>query len=195
MKRVIGIIAVMAAIGMAMPAVTRAADNAVRIVNTSAIGDKTMIGPKGLVILSRISIAENPAIFPTIKDLVVTAEDGAITILASIAPEERLDFVSLKYAEYPGGFDIAVVSPKGKITRIDDEVVIDYPARTITTVKPIPVGESDVVLIFVRDTEEIQFGEGDNAVYYAGHEADEGSEPEHNEGGGRVIGDSVSPAR
>jgi hypothetical protein len=193
MKRVIGIIAAMVIIGVALPSAATAADDTVRIVNTSAIGDKTMIGPKGLVILSRLSIAQNPEIFPTVKDLVVTTEGGAVTITSSIAPEEKLDFVSLKYAEYPGGFDIAVVTSEGKVTRIDDEVVVDYAGRTLKTEKPITVGTGDVVLIFVRDTEEIQFGAGNDVIYHGGNDGGDDAKP--NSGGGVVHGDSISPAK
>ncbi len=194
MKRVIGIIAVVAVISMALPVVAGAAGDPVRIVNTSAIGDKTMIGPKGLVILSRLSIAQNPEIFPALKDLVVTTEGGAMTITSSIAPEEKLDFVSLKYAEYPGGFDIVVVTPEGKITRVDDEVVIDYAGRTLKTERPITVGAGDVVLIFVRDTEEIQFGAGNDVIYHGGNDGGDDAKP--NSGGGGVVhGDSISPSK
>jgi hypothetical protein len=195
MKRVIGIIAVVAIISMALPVVVGAADDSVRIVNTSAIGDKTMIGPKGLVILSRLSIAQNPEIFPIVKDLVVTNEGGAMTITSSIAPEEKLDFVSLKYAEYPGGFDIAVVTSGGKVTRVDDKVVIDYAGRTLKTQRPISVGAGDVVLIFVRDTEEIQFGAGNDVIYHGGNDGGDDAKPGNSGGGGVVHGDSISPAK
>jgi hypothetical protein len=191
MKRMIGVIAVMVVIGMALPAVSWSADNNVRVVNTSAIGDKAMIGTKGLKILSRMSLAENPKIFPAIKDLVVTTEGGLMTITSSITPEEKLEFISLKYAEYPGGFDIAVVTQAGKVTRIDDEVVVDYAARTLKTEKPITVGEGDVVLIFVRNTEDIQFGNDNDVLYYGGHE--EGDAPENDSGQpGIAHGDSIS---
>ncbi len=193
MKRTIIAIVAAVAVIMAATAAVYAADAAVRIVNTSAIGDKTMIGPKGLVILSRVSMAKNPEIFPAIKDLVVTSEGGKMTILSSIAPEEKLEFVSLKYAEYPGGFDIAVVAPDGRITRIDDEVVIDYAARTLKTEKPIDAAEGDTVLLFVRDVEEIQFGAGNDVIYYGGGDKDKDAAPQsHDIGEGVIHGDSIS---
>ncbi len=194
MKRVMGIIALAVITGMVIFVLAQAAGTDVRIVNTSAIGDKSMIGTKGLVILSRVSISENPKIFPAIKDLVVTTDGDKMTVLASLSPEEKLEFVSLKYAEYPGGFDVAVVTPDGRVTRIDDEVVIDYAARTLKTQTPITVGTTDVVMIFVRDTEEIQFGQGNDVLYHGG---DDGDKTPKSDGGGEGVirGDSISAPR
>jgi hypothetical protein len=163
----------------------------VRIVNTSAIGDKTMIGTQGLVKLSRMSIAENPRIFPTIKDLTATREGETMSLLGSIAPEEKLEFISLKYAKYPGGFDIAVVSPDGAVTRIDEEVVIDYVARTIKTQKPITIGGGDIVIIFVKDVEEIPLSDSKDVLYYGG-DGDKDNTGHPSSGGRMTGGDSVS---
>ncbi|MBN2224988.1 MAG: hypothetical protein JW765_09965, partial [Deltaproteobacteria bacterium] len=83
---------------------------------------------------------------------------GALKFSGSIGEMEMLEFISIPHSDTAGKFDGAVVSRDGTVTHIDDQIVIDYVTRGITTPKSFMVKDGDVLLLFTKDVEEIHFG-------------------------------------
>jgi hypothetical protein len=146
-----------------------------RVVNTSAVGSAlgpaTKLTDTDLVELANLGTAENPRVFPPLSSLNLKVEEfgteytpgisipsGALTFSGSITEEEAMEFVSLPNAEGAGKYDLVIVKPDGTVTKVDNEVVINYEERTIKTYDPLAVEEGDVVLVFVKDFEETFFG-------------------------------------
>jgi hypothetical protein len=155
---VIGVMTFAAAAMAASPVVK------VRVVNVTAYGQDQLQDDAGVVSAATISTAEDPQLYPTIESLVFTvgkdnvsyAPDaavpaGSLKLSGSVGETEPFEFISIPYPDRVGKFDLAIVGRDGKISYIDEPVVIDYDLRTITTVKPLAVKDGDVVLIFVKE--------------------------------------------
>lgn len=155
------LMAVMLVGAMALPALAFDVDRDIRIVNTSALetfGFRSNLDDDELRRLSELSVSENPEIFPTIESFDAEYEMSNLTFHSSIDPEtEEFEFISLSYYPEAGKYDIAVISPEGKVMRYDREVIVDYEDRTIDTYEPIPIDENDVVLLFAKESVEIRF--------------------------------------
>jgi hypothetical protein len=147
-----------------------------RVVNISEVSDKKgEISDVELLRLAKIKTSEDEKLFPGLKHLRIKTErgevfytpglhleSGKITFSGIIEMRERLEFVSLQNPlERSGKYDIAVISPSGKIERIDKEIIINYEKRTIKTFQPIEIGGGDVLLVFVRDYIHQGFGDDD----------------------------------
>jgi hypothetical protein len=155
----------------------------VRVVNVDLLGDDAVTTPEGLVKTATMSIAENPKIFPPIETMVlrvgkdqakyspdVTLPAGALSFSGSIAETQLLEFVSIPNPEGAGKYDGVVVSRDGKITYLDDPIVIDYKLRTITTPKSLAVKNGDVLLLFTKDSKPISFGHDKPETENHGHD-------------------------
>ena len=129
-----------------------------RVVNTTALGGAKELSTEELVKVSKLGVAENPRVFPALSTFNYTLEKGALMLSGSIEEKENMELISLPDPDAAGKMDLAVVKPDGTVVKIDDEVVIDYKARTIRTFSPVMVGEGDVVLAFARDIKEVYLG-------------------------------------
>jgi hypothetical protein len=170
-KSILFITVIMAAMTFAVAAMAASPVVKVRVVNVDLLGEDAVTTPEGLVKTANISIAENPAIFPPIETMVlrvgkdqakytpdVTLPAGALSFSGSISEEQMLEFISIPNPEGAGKYDGAVVSRDGKITYLDDPIVIDYKLRTITTPKSLTVKDGDVLLLFTKNSEKIPMG-------------------------------------
>jgi len=147
--------------GLALPASAFDVNRDIRIVNTSALetfGYRSHLSDDDLLRLSELSVSENPEIFPTVQNFEAEYDASRLKFHSSIDPvTEDIEFISMPYFPEAGKYDIAVISPDGKVTRYDREVVIDYKDRTIDTYETIPISEDDVVLLFAKEYVEIRF--------------------------------------
>jgi hypothetical protein len=191
MKRNIILLAVIAVMVFTAAALAAPPMIKVRVVNVSVLGQDTVMTDAGVAKTATMSLAENPRDFPPIESLVFTVGKdqvkyvpdvavpaGALNFSGSISEGEMLEFVSIPHSDTAGKFDGAVVSRDGKITYLDDPIVIDYVMKTITTPKTFAVKDGDVLLLFVKDSEEIHFGNDKKEIEY--HHGDrQPQEPTH----------------
>ncbi len=171
MKKSIFFIAIIAIMSLAVAAMAASPVVKVRVVNLNVLGEDAVSSPEGLAKTATMSIAENAKVFPSIETMVlrvgkdqakytpdVTLPAGALSFSGSISEAEMLEFISVPNPEGAGKFDGVIVSPDGKITYLDDPIVIDYKVRSITTPGSLAVGDGDVLLLFAKDSEPIAFG-------------------------------------
>ncbi len=63
----------------------------------------------------------------------MTLPAGALSFYGSLTEEQMMEFISLPNPEGAGKFDGVIVSRDGKITYLDEPIVIDYKERSIIT--------------------------------------------------------------
>ena len=171
MKKSIFFIAIIAIMSLAVAAMAASPVVKVRVVNITELGMDEVSTPQGLVKTATISIAENANVFPAVETMVlrvgkdqakytpdVTLPAGALSFDGSIGEEQLMEFISLPNPEGAGKYDGVIVSRDGKITYLDEPIVIDYKERSIVTPKSLTVKDGDVLLLFVKNSEPIPFG-------------------------------------
>ncbi len=164
MKRNVLFLALIVVLACALAAAAASPTVKVRVINVTALGERSLQDDAGVVDAATVSAAENPRLYPAIESLVFTvgkesvnyAPDaavpaGSLKLTGSIVEKEPFEFISIPYPDRAGKFDVAVVGRDGKVVYIDDPVVIDYDLRTITTVSPLAVKDGDTVLVFVKE--------------------------------------------
>jgi len=171
MKKSVLFITVIAIMSLAAAAIAASPVVKVRVVNASVLGNDAVSSEDGLVKTATMSVAENPKVFPSVdtmelrvgKDQAkytpdVTLPAGNLSFSGTIDEKAMLEFISIPNFEGAGKFDGVLVSRDGTITYLDEPIVIDYKERSITTPKYFPVKDGDVLLLFVKDSEPIPFG-------------------------------------
>jgi hypothetical protein len=195
MKKNVVFLAVIAVMVFAVAALAAQPMVKVRVVNVSVLGEDAMTTEAGIAKTATMSLAENPRDFPPIESLFftvgkdqvkyvpdVSVPAGALKFSGSITDDEMLEFISISHSDKAGKFDGAVVSRDGKITYLDEPIVIDYVTKAITTPKSFAVKDGDVLLLFVKDAEEIHFGNDKKEIEY--HHGDrQPTDPTHNRTG------------
>jgi hypothetical protein len=197
MKKGIFVLAIIAVLSLAVAAMAASPVVKVRVVNVDVLGEDAVSSPEGLVKTATMSIAENAKVFPSIESMIlrvgkdqakytpdVTLPAGALSFSGSISEAELLEFISIPNPDGAGKIDGAVVSRDGKITYLDDPIVIDYKMRSITTPGSLAVGDGDVLLLFTKDSESIAFGHEPGVVedYYTPNNPTDGRNPTHGRG-------------
>jgi hypothetical protein len=174
---VIGVMSVSLAAMAASPVVK------VRVLDVTAYGENKLNDDAGVVKAATISTAENPQLYPVIESLVFTvgkssvdyAPDasvpaGSLNFSGSIGETEPFEFISISNPDEVGKYDVAVVGRDGKVTYLDDPVVIDYRLRTIATPAAISVKDGDTLLIFVKTADPISPDKRETALDHYQHE-------------------------
>ncbi len=194
MKKSILFVAIIAVLSLAVVAMAASPVVKVRVVNVDVLGEDAVSSTEGLVKTATMSVAENAKVFPSIESMVlrvgkdqakytpdVTLPAGALSFDGSICEAELLEFISIPNPDGAGKIDGAVVSRDGKITYLDDPIVIDYKLRTITTPGSLTVKDGDVLLLFTKDAEKIPFGHESGVVedYYEPNNPTDGKNPTH----------------
>ena len=197
MKKSVFFIAVIAIMSLAVAAMAASPVVKVRVVNLNVLGEDAVSSPEGLAKTATMSIAENAKVFPAIETMVlkvgkdqakytpdVTLPAGALSFSGTIAETQMLEFISVPNPDGAGKFDGVVVSRDGKITYLDDPIVIDYKLRSITTPGSLAVGDGDILLLFTKNAEKIPFGHESGVVedYYEPNNPTEGQDPTHGRG-------------
>jgi hypothetical protein len=197
MKKGIFVLAIIAVLSLAVAAMAASPVVKVRVVNVDVLGGDAVSSDEGLVKTATMSIAENAKVFPAVETMVlrvgkdqakytpdVTLPAGALSFSGSLTEEQMMEFVSLPNPGGAGKIDGAVISRDGKVTYLDDPIVIDYKLRTITTPGSLTVKDGDVLLLFTKNAEKIAFGHESGVVedYYTPNNPTDGRNPTH---GGR----------
>lgn len=170
MKRSIVLLTVIMVMAVALGAMAASPVVKVRVVDVSVFGEDELTDDAGIARVATISAAENPQLFPALgslvfsvgKDNVAYAPDafvpaGSLKFSGSIGDKEPFEFISIPYSDRVGKFDLAIVGRDGKVTYIDEQVVIDYNVRTISAASPVTVKDGDTLLIFVREATLISY--------------------------------------
>jgi hypothetical protein len=171
MKKSIFFIAIIAVLSLAVAAMAASPVVKARVVNVSVLGEDAVSSPEGLVKTATMSIAENAKVFPSIETMVlrvgkdqakyapdVTLPAGALSFDGSLNEAELLEFISIPNPEGAGKYDGVIVSRDGKITYLDDPIVIDYKLRTIATPTSFTVKDGDILLLFVKNSDPNPIG-------------------------------------
>ncbi len=180
MKKKVAFLAVIGIVGVLTLAVAAMAASPVvkvRVVNVTAYGEDRLQDDAGVAKAATISSAENPQVYPAIESLVFTvgkdnvnyAPDAAVPagllkFSGSIGLKEPFEFISIANPDEVGKYDAAIVGRDGKITYVDEPVVIDYHLRTIATPKGLSVRDGDTLLVFVREAGLIPPSERETAL-------------------------------
>jgi hypothetical protein len=171
MKKSILFLAIITVMSLSVAAMAASPVVKVRVVDVSVLGQDEVSSPAGLTKTAAMSIAENAKVFPTIGTMVlsvgtdkakytpdVTLPAGALSFSGSITQAEMLEFISIPNPEGAGKYDGALVSRDGKITYLDEPIVIDYKLKTIATPKSFTVKDGDVLLLFVKGSDPNPIG-------------------------------------
>jgi hypothetical protein len=196
MKKSILFVAIIAVMSLAAAAMAASPVVKVRVVNVNVLGEDEVSSAEGLVKTATMSVAENAKVFPSIETMVlrvgkdqakyapdVTLPAGALSFDGSLNEAELLEFISIPNPEGAGKFDGAVVSRDGKITYLDDPIVIDYKLRTIATPKSLTVKDGDILLLFVKNSDANPIGHDKKEKEYHGHDQPSVNEHNPNHGG------------
>jgi hypothetical protein len=169
--RIRGVLFVMAvaAVTTALPHRVLSQEEAtVRVLNINTLGFRVELTDERLVELARDTSDMPSRQYPELEGLTFSGGDGEtayvpgaslfvglVDVAGALDTDGGFNFTSVSNGDLPGKCDLAIVGFDGSVRRFDDEVIIEYNDRTVSTAMPVLVLPGDVMFLFVRETKEM----------------------------------------
>jgi hypothetical protein len=140
----------------------------VRVLNISALKHRVELNDERLLEFAGDAVEDSSRHYPQLETVILENGDetaiytpdvsigpGLIDVSGALDTEGGFNFTSISVRTLPGKSDLAVIGFDGTVRRFDEEVIIEYDDRSITTSRPILVLPGDTVFLFVRETREM----------------------------------------
>jgi hypothetical protein len=140
----------------------------VRVLNISALGFRDELTDERLIELARDTSDISSRRYPELETLVFSIEDeevaytpgvplpmGLVDVSGALDTDGGFNFTSVSVRDTTEKCDLAVIGSDGFVKRFNEEVIIEYDDRTVSTVNPVLLLPGDVMFLFVRETKKI----------------------------------------
>jgi len=140
----------------------------VRVLNISASGMRGELTDERLIELARDTSDVSSRWYPELETLMLSWGDegvtyipgvslaaGPVDVSGALGKDGGFNFTSVTLRDISEKCDLAIVGFNGSVRHLDEEVIIDYDDRTISTTKPVLLLPDDVMFLFVRETKKM----------------------------------------